>query len=324
MLCENTDGASYLIKYCRLCWQISGNMNLGYDFRGDTDPFRVGAVLYSSYLKILGVLHHPSSQSLKRVYPAPPISSTVTAGFMAGAIQSVVAAPVDALQARFQASDILEGKYKSMWQYGRAKISQIGIRRVFGGLGLSLMKDSFGCAAFFATFEYVKAQSYYAFVTRYYGGLDAYKRSMLPAKSKYNDDSATIRPHYAIEPTFLMLAGITASIAQQGIQHPVTLVQNIHHDTLMRIPDQLTSNGKPALLSHTRTAYARTYQRCLVYVKRFGGWRRWLYRGFLLTTIKQVPSTSAGLVIFELVRRRYGNEAEAVKIHKDGYDILLT
>lgn len=43
-----------------------------------------------------------------------------------------------------------------------------------------------------------------------------------------------------------------------------------------------------------------------------------------MNTIKQVPSTSAGLVIFELVRRRYGSEAEAVKIKKDGYDILLT
>ena len=43
-----------------------------------------------------------------------------------------------------------------------------------------------------------------------------------------------------------------------------------------------------------------------------------------MNTIKQVPSTSAGLVVFELVRRRYGNEAEAVKIKKDGYDILLT
>ena len=29
-------------------------------------------------------------------------------------------------------------------------------------------------------------------------------------------------------------------------------------------------------------------------------------------------------VIFEVVRRRYGNDAEAVRIEKDGYDILLT
>lgn len=45
--------------------------------------------------------------------------------------------------------------------------------------------------------------------------------------------------------------------------------------------------------------------------------------GFLLNTLKQVPSTSAGLVIFELVRRWYGNEAEAMRIEMDGYDNLL-
>ena len=42
-----------------------------------------------------------------------------------------------------------------------------------------------------------------------------------------------------------------------------------------------------------------------------------------MNTIRQVPSTSAGLVMFELVRRRYSNEAEAVRIENDGYGILL-
>jgi hypothetical protein len=55
-----------------------------------------------------------------------------------------------------------------------------------------------------------------------------------------------------------------------------------------------------------------------------GGWRSWLYRGFILNTMKQVPSTSAGLIVFELVRRKYGSQIEAVRIEKDGYDILLS
>ena len=37
----------------------------------------------------------------------------------------------------------------------------------------------------------------------------------------------------------------------------------------------------------------------------------------------QVPSTSAGLIIFELVRRKYGMGGEPVRINRDGYDILL-
>lgn len=283
----------------------------------------VGAVLYTSYLQILGSLHHPSSQSLKRVYPPPPVSCSFTAGFVAGAVQSVVAAPVDALQARFRTSDILDGKYNNMWQYGRKKLVEIGVRGAFTGWGLSLVKDSLGCGIFFATFEYVKAQSYYAFVTKYYGGFDSRKRSVLPPKTDLGNGYPIIKPHYAIEPTFLMLAGITASIAQQVVLHPITLIQAIHHDFLSRLHDQVSSSDPNARPS-SQSGYRKTYQRCLTYARRFGGWRRWLYRGFLLNTVKQVPSTSAGLVIFELVQRRYGSEIEAVRIEKDGYDILLT
>ncbi len=278
------------------------------------DYVRVGAILYTSYLQVLGALHRPSSESVKRVYPPPPASNTLVAGFMAGSIQSVIAAPLDALQVRFHTSDVLQGKYKNMWQYGRRKLQEIGIRAAFAGWRLSLLKESMGYAAFFATFEYVKAQGYYAYVTWYYGGLSPFSGSVQQATN-------TIKPHYAIEPTFLMLAGLSASIAQQVIQHPLTLIQQIHHTSLL----SQKRAGNPRLETRRSTygAYGRTYRRCLVYARRFGGWRRWLYRGFFLTSLRQVPSTSAGLVVFELVRRRYGTESQAVKIQKDNYSILL-
>lgn len=75
----------------------------------------VGAVLYTSYLNMLAVLHEPSARGTKRVYPPPSIGTTFTAGFTAGAIQSFIAAPLDALQVRFQAAEMLEGKYSNMW-----------------------------------------------------------------------------------------------------------------------------------------------------------------------------------------------------------------
>lgn len=275
-------------------------------------------------MQILGSFYPPSSQPLKRIYPPPPIHSTCAAGFIAGAIQSFVAAPIDALQVRFQTSDVLNGKYQNVWVYGRRKVAEIGVRGVFAGWELSLVKDSMGYAAFFATFEYLKAQSYYAFVTQYYGSLGRYSHLVRQGDSDSNG-TALIRPHYAIEPTFLMLAGVSASVAQQAVYHPLTLVQAIHHNSLAKLDPQAGSghNLSRALRTYYST-YETTYQRCLDCVKRFGGWRRWLYRGFLLNTVKQIPSTSAGLVIFELVRRRYGNKAEAVRIEKDGYDILLS
>jgi len=50
--------------------------------------------------------------------------------------------------------------------------------------------------------------------------------------------------------------------------------------------------------------------------------RRWLYRGFWWNTIRQVPSTSAGLIVFELVRGKYSG-GDQVRINRDGYNILL-
>lgn len=285
----------------------------------------VGAVLYTSYLQILGKLHEPSSQSSRRVYPPPSPQKTFAAGFAAGAIQSVIAAPLDALQVRFRTTDITKGRYKNMWHYGYKKLGEIGMRRVFAGLGLSFVKDSLGYGAFFATFEYVKAQSYYNFVIMYYGhwresGRDPILRPRMD--ESYSD--FVIKPHYAIEPTFLMLAGIGAALTQQLIQHPITLIQSVYSQSLAVLDQQMQREHSPSnILRNYFSSYRRTYQNCLTYVQRYGGWRKWLFRGFFWNSIKQVPSTSAGLIIFELVRRRYGSADDAAVIEKDGAVILL-
>ena len=238
----------------------------------------------------------------------------------------MIAAPLDALSVRFRTSEVLSGKYHTMWQYSRSKLLEIGPRGVFAGWGLSLIKDSFGYAAFFATFEYITAQAYYGFVAKYYG--DLHGNLLSPILTPNLDETGPIdiiKPHYAIEPTFLMLAGIAASITQQVVQHPLNLIQNVHYRSLAFLDSQAkVDQPRAAMLRSYYRAYRKTYEHSLVKARRSGSWRRWLYKGFLANTIKQVPSTSAGLVIFEIVRRRYGSEAEAVKIEKDGYDILLT
>lgn len=236
-----------------------------------------------------------------------------------------MAAPLDALQVRFRTSDVLDGKYKSMWQYGRRKLQEIGIRSAFAGWRLSLIKDSVGSAVFFATFEYVKAQSCYEFVSWYYGNMRLSKGSVQGAEYPQQGRTNTvIKPHYAIGPTFLMLAGLSASLIQQVIQHPITVIQQIHQNCLSR-HERSNRASSEVLAPHVtkQGAYGRTYRWCVVYARRFGGWRRWLYRGFWQISLKQIPSTSAGLIVFELVRRRYGIETEDIKIRKDNYDVLL-
>lgn len=315
----------------------------------------VGAVLYTSYLQLLGLLHEDSNRARKRVYPPPDPKHTFAAGFLAGSIQSVLAAPLDAIQARFDHRDMMpangQGRPQSMWKFSADKLREIGLRGIFAGWGLSFMKDGFGNAIFFSTFEYLKAQGYYRFVTWYYGGLSgdiidllAMKRATPKEKQAMNasggaDQQAMpkiIRPHYAIEPAFLLLAGVGASFAQQIMLHPLTHIQIKHWDHLeeldakaARMKASVAANPeKPHRRWRMLRAYYRAYQdtwaQCAAEARTEGlGTVRWLYRGFWWNTIRQVPSTSAGLIIFELVRRKYGLGSEEARISRDGYDILL-
>jgi len=275
----------------------------------------------------LGLLHEPSSRATKRVYPPPPLSATFTAGLAAGTIQSVISAPIDALQVRFQAAEMISGKYPNMWKYASHKTHEIGFRGVFAGWTLSLLRDSFGFAAFFAAFEYVKGQAFYGFVSNVYG---FYDRLSLATQAKVDAQSETrgrpeIKPHYMLEPAFLLMAGAAASIAQAIVQHPITRVQDVHWGRLEWIDSHNhgAEKAKGGTLRLYASAYRKTSKECAVLARKAGGLRQWLYADFLMGTLRQVPSTSAGLIVFEIVRRKYSLDEEVVRIRKDGYDILL-
>ena len=256
----------------------------------------VGAALYTSYLQILARLHEPSAHHTKVVYPPPPPSATIAAGFLAGGIQSFIAAPLDAIQVRFDKREEHQ-QNRSMWHYGREKLHDIGVRGVFAGWGLSFLKDSIGAGLFFGTFEYVKAQGYYKFVRWYYGSLGeatvdkiATQRGSRATESK---PTATIKPHYALEPAFLMLAGVSASFAQQGVLHPLGLIQTRHYERLEDLDKQakrLTkSPSKGMMLRAYYHAYQETWKQCQIEAVPYGGLRRWLFSRFWWTTIRQVP-----------------------------------
>ncbi|KAF2757445.1 mitochondrial carrier protein-like protein, partial [Pseudovirgaria hyperparasitica] len=285
----------------------------------------VGSILYVSYLQFLGLMHDPSARSTKRAYPPAWYTHTFLAGFAAGAIQSLVAAPLDALQVRFQAKEMQQGRYKHMLHYASAKLSQIGLRGIFAGFSLSFVRDAFGAALFFSTFETVKSQAFYEFVTRFYGDRGGQARVQ---SAVTGDERPVIRPHYSIEPSFILAGGVLASVAQQVVVHPLGEVQGVHYARLegldARVREQKAGGGRQGMMRLYYKAYEQTLQQCAVEAKKAGGWRTWLYRGFAGNTLRQVPSTSAGLIVFELVRRRYATDEEAVRIEKDGYDILLT
>ncbi|KAK4203113.1 mitochondrial carrier domain-containing protein [Triangularia verruculosa] len=318
----------------------------------------VGAMLYTTYLQILGRLHPESALASKRVYPPPSPVETFTAGFLAGAIQSLVAAPLDAVQARYDlgvgaagmtgsgntmggaTKEEAKGKMarpRSMWTFSREKLAEIGPRGIFAGWGLSLLKDSMGSAVFFSLFEWVKAQGYYGFVGWYYGSLEedtivllSQKRpagldgKVFPKKDRLTGEverqadgelrmPTVIRPHYAIEPAFLLLAGMGASVAQQVVLHPLGHIQSEHWERLEALDAKARklktteAGNSRRMWKAYRDAYRVTWGECAAEATAAGlNMRQWLYRGFWWNTLRQVPSTSAGLIIFELVRRKYG------------------
>jgi hypothetical protein len=228
-----------------------------------------------------------------------------------------------------------------MWHYARGKLHEIGMRGIFAGWGLSFLKDSFGSGVFFCTFEYVKSQAYYNYVRWYYSSLGAGAIDTLTQRTTAQDlarqplaSSTTplIRPHWTLEPTFLFLAGITASITQQTILHPLTLIQTHHYERLEHLDEQAIrfarsplsqSESRGRMLRAYYHAYQETWRECKLEARPLGSMRRYLYRHFMWNTLRQVPSTSAGLIIFELVRRKYGLSGDQVRINQDGYDILI-
>jgi hypothetical protein len=209
-----------------------------------------------------------------------------------------------------------------------------------------------GSAVFFSVFEYLKAQGYYSFVTWYYGSLNEDAIVLLSRKRPASGDGeerrvrgkdeprmpTIIRPHYAIEPAFLLLAGMGASVMQQVVLHPLSHIQAEHWERLEALDAKARklrreARSGEALSKHApryrmlrayRDAYRVTWAECVAEAQAAGlSMRQWLYRGFWWNTIRQVPSTSAGLIIFELVRRKYGFGGDQVRINRDGYDIML-
>jgi hypothetical protein len=275
----------------------------------------VGAVLYTTYLQALGMLHEPSSFSRNRIYPPPDPRHTFAAGFIAGSVQSLVAAPLDALQIRFRTSEMLEGRYTSMWQYSLHKLKEIGLRGVFSGWTMSLIKDSTSCALLFGTFEYTKAQLYYQFLPIYYHP---------KISNEVSDPLQPIRPHYLLEPTFILAAGAFATFAQQSVQYPLNRIQDLHFGRLESLDYKasLEKNSRQLMRIYYH-AYLETFQQAKAQSLLAGGWRTWLYKGFLWNTIRQAPSTSAGLIVFEILRRKYADSITEQLVPLNGVPFLL-
>ncbi|GAN10549.1 mitochondrial carrier protein [Mucor ambiguus] len=272
------------------------------------------------------------SQS-KQPFPPPPYSSVfmagsvfdllnvalilmyIVTGCLAGAAQSVIATPLDSLKVRFEVSDLLEGKHTSMYQFAKSTLKELGIASAYRGFTLTLIRDSLACGLFFATFEWMKQQGYYYFLDEMYGvqvdsenTLNEIEKGWNEVHKMSDEDQHQIicasgkkaeRPPLMLEPLFVILAGATAAVAYQTIEHPLSKIHSIFYIEEGQSEFTNKSSREPV-----NRLYRRTWEQCKTQVKLNGGsWRRFLYQEFAGTVIRVVPATSVGFLVFELVKR---------------------
>jgi hypothetical protein len=71
-------------------------------------------------------------------------TTCILVGALAGAAQCVVATPLDSLKVRFEVTDLLEGKHRSMYQYAKSTLKELGLSSAYRGFTLTLARVSMG------------------------------------------------------------------------------------------------------------------------------------------------------------------------------------
>jgi len=101
----------------------------------------IGSVLYTTYIFTLPVFHPAFTYQKSRTFPPPPFPAVFMAGALAGAAQSLVAAPMDSLKVKFQVQDLAHGgKHKSMASFAITTLKELGLKTVYRGFALTLVK----------------------------------------------------------------------------------------------------------------------------------------------------------------------------------------
>ncbi|KAF9291798.1 hypothetical protein BGZ68_002177 [Mortierella alpina] len=223
----------------------------------------IGSVLYTTYIFTLPIFHPAFTYQKSRTFPPPPFPAVFMAGALAGAAQSLVAAPMDSLKVKFQVQDLAHGgKHKSMSSFAITTLKELGLKTVYRGYALTLVKDSLACGLFFGVFEWVKQQGYYYFIDELYGIREdmellkamvgseydtltqhTHTPSSTPSSPSSTPTTTTTaatttctprsdpsnRPYFLLEPLFVLLAGAAAAVAYQAVDYPLEQIKTIFY-----------------------------------------------------------------------------------------------
>ncbi|KAG0253428.1 hypothetical protein BGZ95_006324, partial [Linnemannia exigua] len=277
----------------------------------------IGSVLYTTYIFTLPVFHPAFTYQKSRTFPPPPFPAVFMAGALAGAAQSLVAAPMDSLKVKFQVQDLAHGgKHKSMSSFAITTLKEMGLKTVYRGFALTLVKDSLACGLFFGVFEWVKQQGYYYFIDELYGIredmelLKAKALNELSSSSSSSPSSSTTaeqgpppptapsdvasRPYFLLEPTFVLLAGAAAAVAYQAVDYPLEQVKTIFYAKETALQAETLKNTPPAHTQHLNSSSMRSGTSI----------SQQLYALTWQESVRAVPAASVGFLVFELMKRK--------------------
>lgn len=279
-----------------------------------------GIILYSTYLTSLDYLSKgrrerisgPIENSILYSY-----SDTWKAGLLAGALQSLAAAPVDAIYTRLSISEILDGKDRNLWTFGARKLRQIGVIGVFAGYGFSLVKESLGFAFYFSTFETIKTRGYlltYNSILTYRKVRESIVRRLSFRKCDadvvfHNERAKNLEEKRFVRilhSSFILIAGASAAFILMAIQYPMTKIQNIHLSRLeaLDLHNAAQSKTEPFIKLYYNS-YITTYHKLLDLRKKTSkSLFQVAYKGFGRNALMTMPSSSVGLLVFEIMRTK--------------------
>lgn len=281
-----------------------------------------GLILYGTYLSALDQFDSKHRSVLHSDLYYSPID-TWRAGFIAGAAQSLAAAPVDAIYTRLSAAEMLNGGHQNLWVYGLNKLREVGLVGVFAGYGFSLIKESLGFAFYFSTFEVVKTQGY----SLTYRMITAYRRAKLNIQKKLSFfgtsdpdieiDERLVRMEQTrltkiLKSSFVLLAGATAAFSLLAVQYPLTKVQKIHLSRLeaLDVYNSSSSNTRPFIKLYYNSYIDTYFQVLKIKSKSKMTWFQVAYKGFVRNALTTIPATSVGLLVFEIMRTKLADNLE--------------
>lgn len=275
----------------------------------------IGVVLYSTYLTFFQ--YFTANRGWKFTISGTPTGEgtqswfawllsaydSFRAGFIAGAVSSIAASPIDALYSRSNYAELVDGGVRNngLHRYAWKKLKDIGIVGIFAGFWLNLVKEAFGFGFYFSVFEFIKSQGYGC--TR--SVIDWFDR--IRGYDIDPNDVNTRKSARALQLTFVLFAGASAASALIAVQYPFNKIQKIHLARLEAL--DIYNEANKIETSKWFKLYYNSYKQSfdiLVARKMKSGmtWPAFLYKGFTRFTLTNIPATSIGLLVFEITRQK--------------------